>query len=121
METLLTMSTHSKLSDEAKMKKQSKVHCDHHLYPDHTPTLSKLRKLRGQIEGIERMVEERRYCKDILVQFKAALGALRNIEVQVFETHLKNCVRDAMQSQDIREVDKKIKELTQYLSKRTTI
>jgi hypothetical protein len=34
VETLLTMSTHSKLSDEAKMKKQSKVHCDHHLYPD---------------------------------------------------------------------------------------
>lgn len=90
-------------------------------HPDHSYALSRLRRAEGQLAGIIRMVEERRYCVDILVQFRAAMAALRTVEAEVFETHLRHCLRQAMESRDPAEADRKIEELTRLLVRRTQI
>ncbi|OGP03898.1 MAG: hypothetical protein A2Z91_06560 [Deltaproteobacteria bacterium GWA2_38_16] len=96
--------------------------CDHcpgetH-YPDHTPTLGRLQKIKGQLNGIEKMIKDRRYCVDILTQFKAVSAALNMIERTIFEKHLRNCVKSAMAFRDSKEIDVKVKELMDLIFKR---
>lgn len=86
-------------------------------HPNHQSALSRLRKIRGQIEGIERMILDRRYCPDILVQFRAVHSALKAIEAPIFEKHLRHCVSESMQSKQKQEVEKKIEELIDLFSK----
>jgi len=90
-------------------------------HPDHSPVLPRLKKAQGQLEGIERMIKEGRYCIDILVQFRAAMAALRKIEATVFESHLNHCVKEAMTSNEPETARKKIAELTELLIRRTTL
>ena len=80
-------------------------------HPDHRATLSRLNRIRGQIDGIERMIGDQRYCVDILVQFKAVSSALRAIESSIFETHVRSCVKDAARVKNKTEMDRKIEEL----------
>jgi DNA-binding FrmR family transcriptional regulator len=107
------------------MATKKKKDCCHdessHSHPDHSPVLPRLNRVKGQIEGIEKMISDQRYCVDILIQFKAAMAALRNLEVEVFEKHLHHCVEQAMQSRDPKEIDRKISELTQLLARRTQL
>jgi DNA-binding FrmR family transcriptional regulator len=93
----------------------------HPEHPDHTGYLARLNRAQGQIEGISKMIGDRRYCVDILTQFRAVMAALRNIEAGIFETHLEHCVDAAVSSKDKRQAVEKIRELTQLLSRRTTI
>lgn len=67
------------------------------------------------------MIQERRYCVDILIQFRAAMAALRAVEVTIFETHLRHCVQSAMISQDEKLIETKIHELTELLARRSVI
>ena len=90
-------------------------------HPSHIDLLPSLRRVQGQLNGVERMITERRYCVDILVQFKAALAALRAVEVEVFETHLHHCVSTSLRSRDTEEIEKKIKEITDLLKKRSVL
>lgn len=92
-----------------------------HHHPSYQEVIPKLKRAAGQIEGIIRMVEEERYCVDILIQFRAVMAAVRNIEASVFESHLKHCVHSAILSKDKKEVNSKIHELTTLLSRRTSI
>ncbi len=80
-------------------------------HPDHRPTLIRLNRIKGQIDGVERMIGEQRYCVDILVQFKAVYSALRAIESSIFETHVRSCVRNAAKARSKPEMDRKIDEL----------
>jgi DNA-binding FrmR family transcriptional regulator len=61
---------------------------------------ARLRRVEGQVAGIRRMIEENRYCVDILTQTSAAVSALRRVEDVVMENHLNTCVADAMGSND---------------------
>jgi DNA-binding FrmR family transcriptional regulator len=90
-------------------------------HPDHSSMRPRLSKIRGQIDGIERMIQERRYCVDILIQFRAAMAALRTAELLVFETHLHHCVRSAMRSNDEKNIETKIHELTELLARHSVI
>ncbi len=81
----------------------------------------RLNRVGGQLSGIQKMVDEKRYCVDILVQFRAVMAALRSIEVSIFEKHLEHCVSDALLSRDKKQVKEKIKELTELLSRRTSL
>lgn len=92
-----------------------------HGHPDHSYVLPRLSRVQGQVAGIEKMIRDRRYCIEILVQFRAAMAAMRNLEVEVFGTHLRHCVADAVRLRDPKEVDKKIEELTDLLVRRTQI
>ncbi len=79
--------------------------------PCHKAELKKLNRITGQIEGVKRMIDEGRYCPDILAQLRAARASLHSVEADILETHLKSCVTDAMVSGNPAEQEKKIAEL----------
>ena len=79
--------------------------------------LSRLRRIEGQIRGIQRMVEQDRYCVDILTQTSAVIAALHGVEDLVMETHLNTCVADAMKSEDLQQKTEKIDEMMTVISK----
>uniref|UniRef100_UPI0020C5E107 metal-sensitive transcriptional regulator n=1 Tax=Micrococcus sp. GbtcB5 TaxID=2824750 RepID=UPI0020C5E107 len=62
---------------------------------DKTKSRIRLRRLEGQIRGIDRMVDEDRYCIDILTQISAVTRALENVALGLLDDHLKHCVLDA--------------------------
>jgi len=83
----------------------------------HADSLPRLKRIRGQMDGIERMINEQRYCMDILMQIKAARSALQALEGEVLRTHLEGCVREAITAKDAFSADKKIKELMDLLAR----
>ena len=62
--------------------------------------LRRLRKIEGQVRGVQRMIEEDRYCMDILVQLAAIKSATNNIGLAILEGHTKSCVSNAIRSGD---------------------
>jgi len=69
-------------------------------YPKHDKLLPRLRRIEGQIRGIARMVDERRYCIDIIQQLTAARKALDQVSLQVMKGHINSCVSAAIKQQD---------------------
>ena len=90
-------------------------------HPDHSGVVTKLNRAEGQLRGIQEMIRSRRYCVDILVQMRAAMAALRNVELEIFESHIRHCVRESMETRNLDEANSKIEELTELLIRRTTI
>jgi CsoR family transcriptional regulator, copper-sensing transcriptional repressor len=82
-----------------------------HQHPDHSAHLKRINRVKGQLEGIQNMIEERRYCPDIINQLKAAGAGIGAIEADIFKTHLRACVRDAFSSNDSLQVETKIEEI----------
>jgi DNA-binding FrmR family transcriptional regulator len=70
-----------------------------HATPGYTPMkeshLKRLRRIEGQVRGLQRMVEEDKYCIDILTQVSAATKALQSFSLELLEEHLEHCVVDA--------------------------
>ncbi|WP_277678580.1 metal-sensing transcriptional repressor [Gracilibacillus dipsosauri] len=62
--------------------------------------INRLKRIEGQVRGIQKMVEEDRYCVDILVQISAIQSALKNVGFSVTERHLNHCVSDAIEQGD---------------------
>lgn len=83
------------------------------LHPDHSKLAARLNRIEGQIRGVRKMIEERRYCLDILAQTRAVQSALRAVEAEVLSTHLAHCVKDAFGSRDPAEVEEKLAEIVQ--------
>jgi DNA-binding FrmR family transcriptional regulator len=81
---------------------------------------SRLRRIEGQVRGIERMIDEERYCIDILTQLQAVRAALKKVEDEVLKDHVEHCVHDAIRGGKTEEQFEKINELLQVLEKRTT-
>lgn len=73
----------------------------------HKSQLVALRRIEGQIRGVQRMVEEGQYCMDIVNQILAVKAALSRVEDKVLEKHLDHCVTDAAKSAS--EEDKQVK------------
>jgi DNA-binding FrmR family transcriptional regulator len=71
----------------------------------------RLRRVEGQVRGIAQMVDEDRYCIDILTQISAATRALQSVAVGMFDDHLRHCVAEAV-SQGGRDADQKLTEAT---------
>src|SRR4026207_863219 len=68
----------------------------HHGYHDQKDShLKRLRRIEGQVRGLQRMVEEDKYCIDILTQVAAATKALQSFSLELLEEHLGHCVVDA--------------------------
>jgi CsoR family transcriptional regulator, copper-sensing transcriptional repressor len=83
----------------------------------HVGQLSRLRKIEGQVRGIVRMVEDERYCVDILTQLRAARAALRRVEDSVLREHVEHCVAQAIRSGDPAEQRGKVDELLDVLGR----
>lgn len=88
-------------------------------HPDHKSNLPSLRRAEGQLRGISEMIENKRYCVDILIQMRAAVAALRSIEMEIFETHVRSCVKDALGGTDSKQSEAKLNELVKLMLKRT--
>lgn len=73
--------------------------------------LKRLNKIEGQVRGIIRMVEDERYCVDIVTQIAAARVALRRVEEAILKDHIGHCVTHAIASGSAAEQRKKIAEL----------
>ena len=79
--------------------------------------INRLRRIEGQVKGITKMVEEDRYCIDILNQTAAITSALKNVENIVMENHLNTCVAEAMRSNDEEVKREKSAEVMDVISK----
>ncbi len=73
--------------------------------------LAAVRRIEGQVRGIEKMIEEDRYCIDIVTQIEAARAALARVEADLLRRHLQHCVHEAMTSDDAVDRDRVIEEL----------
>ncbi len=85
-------------------------------HPNHGRVLVRLNRAAGQIKGVSAMIEEQRYCVDILTQLKAAQAALRSVEAEVMEGHLRSCIQEAFASKNPRTMEKKIQELIKLMT-----
>ncbi len=63
---------------------------------DRDALVKRLHRIEGQVRGIERMVEEDRYCIDILTQIAAATTALESLGMQILDDHVRHCVRQSI-------------------------
>ena len=88
-----------------------------HAHARHTGQLQRLRRIEGQVRGLVRMVEDERYCVDILTQIRAARAALKRVEEQVLRDHVEHCVAQAIRSGDQREQQAKVDELVGVLGR----
>jgi len=79
--------------------------------------LGRLRRIEGQVQGIQRMVEEDKYCVDILLQLAAVQGAVEQVQKLLLGQHLESCVVDAVRSGNARDRQKKMDELLDVLSR----
>lgn len=79
--------------------------------------LARLRRIEGQVQGVQRMVEEEQYCVDILLQLSAVEGALEQVQKLLLGRHIESCVADALRSGSTRERQRKIDELLEVFSR----
>jgi len=80
--------------------------------------IKRLRRIEGQVRGVSRMVEEDRYCIEIINQVRAVRAALDKVEQEILHDHLQHCVAHAFHAGDDRERQVKIDELMEVLDNR---
>ena len=78
---------------------------------NHKQTLPAFNRCKGQVEAIGRMIEEKRYCVDIITQIRAASSALRAIEQTILEKHIRSCLVETWTSKDRDAQEDKLQEL----------
>jgi len=83
----------------------------------HSEQLVFLKKIEGQVRGVQRMIEEGRYCVDIITQVHSAIGALYRVEDQIFKKHLDNCVANALKGSSERQKQEKINEIMELIAR----
>ena len=84
---------------------------------DHQDKLVSLRRIEGQVRGIHKMIEDRRYCVDILYAVGAAIGALKNVERHILKDHLDACVKTAFEGRSQKEKNEKMHEIYELLER----
>ena len=85
-----------------------------------TPTMHgaskrRINRVKGQLDAVSRMIDEQRYCPDIIYQIRAATNALKALELEILRGHLKGCVKTAFQSRDSSEIESKITEIMKLM------
>jgi len=76
-----------------------------------TKALGRLRRIEGQVQGLQRMIDNDAYCVDILLQISAVQGALDQVQKLLLGRHIESCVTDALRSGSKSERQQKIEEL----------
>jgi DNA-binding FrmR family transcriptional regulator len=86
--------------------------------PQHDPKLiTRLSRIQGQVGGIARMIEDDRYCIDILTQIQAIKAALRKVEEELLKSHSDHCVALAIKSGNVKDARAKFAELVELFGK----
>jgi DNA-binding FrmR family transcriptional regulator len=78
---------------------------------DKDALIKRLHRIEGQVRGVEKMVEDDRYCIDILTQIAAVNTALESLALRILDDHVRHCVAGALQSGDEEEARTKTEEL----------
>mgnify|MGYP003690070893 CR=1 FL=1 len=84
--------------------------------PSHKEHIGKLNRISGQVEAIKRMIDEQKYCVDIMTQIRAARSAMKAVELAILETHMKSCIDQAC-CHEFDHRDQKIEEIMALLKK----
>lgn len=83
--------------------------------PEHKDNLVALRRIEGQIRGVQKMIGDHKYCIDILNQIQAVKGALARIEENILKKHLESCVAEAIKGACEKEKQQKMDEVLKLL------
>ena|SRR5260221_12683448 len=99
-------------------KKIGSDHAGHRHALHHEPELKKkcgqrLKRIEGQVRGLQRMVEEERYCPEVLTQMSAVHESLRSVERMLLRSHLQHCTTEALRSGDDASAQHTYQELTE--------
>jgi DNA-binding FrmR family transcriptional regulator len=84
---------------------------------DKDALIKRLHRIEGQVRGVERMVEDDRYCIDILTQIAAVSTALEAVAVKILDEHVRHCVAGALASGDEADSQTKIEELLEAVQR----
>ena len=84
-------------------------------HPSHQSQLSALKRVEGQVRGVIKMIDEGKYCVDVLNQIKAAKAALVKIESNVLKKHVESCVKESFKNR--KALDSKVEELLKLINK----
>ena len=69
-------------------------------HPCHKEQLTSLKRIEGQVRGVQGMIEEGQYCVDILNQIKALKNSIITVEGKILKTHLRKCIKESLQGDD---------------------
>ncbi|MDC0587912.1 metal-sensitive transcriptional regulator [Gammaproteobacteria bacterium] len=83
--------------------------------PCHKDKLTSLRRIEGQVRGVQNMIEEGKYCVDILNQIKALKNSIITVEGKILKTHLRECIKDSLDGSD--DFDLKIDEIMKTMKR----
>ncbi len=82
----------------------------------HEQQIVRLNRIEGQIRGIKKMINDGRYCVDILTQIRSANRALAKVKDNIFQGHLEACVHDSLAGDDPSDREKKVNEIIELLA-----
>ncbi len=85
--------------------------------PDHQHNIVALKRIEGQVRGVQRMVEDREYCIDILNQIHAVKGALSSVEEKILQKHFRHCVTTAIMGSSEKEKQQKLDEILKLIDR----
>jgi DNA-binding FrmR family transcriptional regulator len=85
--------------------------------PNHKDNLVALRRIEGQVRGVQGMIENGEYCIDILNQIYAIKGALGRVEEKILKKHFQHCVTEAVKGTSEKEKQQKLKEILELIRK----
>jgi len=94
---------------------EAEMENEKHRHPCHKQEIPRLNRVIGQLEGVKKMIEELRYCPDILIQLRAARSAIRAVESNILKTHLQSCVAQSFASEEDKE--QKLNELKELFDR----
>ncbi len=77
----------------------------------------RLARIEGQVRGLSRMIDEDRYCIDVITQTKAVTAALKKVEAELLKDHAGHCLAAAIASDNVEEREQKVSELVELLQK----
>ena len=77
----------------------------------HGEQIKYLKKIEGQVRGIQKMIESNRYCVDILLQLHSITGAIKRVENNILKSHVEGCVTSSLKGKSEKDKQKKIVEL----------
>ncbi|MGB2862193.1 MAG: metal-sensitive transcriptional regulator [Sedimentisphaerales bacterium] len=85
--------------------------------PDHQDNIVALKRIEGQVRGVQRMIEDRKYCIDILNQIHAVKGALASVEEKILQKHFRHCVTAAIMESSEKEKQQKLDEILKLINR----
>ena len=84
-------------------------------HPSHKDQLPGIRRIEGQIRGIEKMIEDEKYCIEILNQIRAVKSSIATVEGKILKRHLRACLKNALDEGE--DFDEKVEELLRALKR----